>query len=447
MNAMQSTNTCHASAPQPLVILVHGTFAPNAPWTWSDSPLQTSLRHGLDDPLIQAVQWTGRNTFLDRIEAGMKILEALESTSPDVPVAVISHSHGGSAVSYAMKCRPEAFRSVRAIVCLATPFFGFSVRPGYQSLLLGIIAAVSFLVFQFALATSTIVGQSLSPRFNDQPFNVAAIGLLLLVTAMALARSLWKRRSRFYKSFETTVAMAEEWDTTQVLLKNALFARSMGDEVGLGLGTLQFVSTVLNKLLNVIALFVSITLERLDRWGRGPLGKVRVTAVLFPLLIVSALPAAMAASFGYHPRYWIDILDPWSSTFSFFDPEFGAADHSARLIYALVIIVVGTLYALVCVFAVLTLIATFLSWITTGAFGCLSLRLAIATQWAVEPTPEGQHAFLNAGWSRDVSALVNDRVGLQHSEPYAAPAVVASVVEFVVHRLRGTPTSGLPHGS
>ena len=426
-----------ARAGRPLVVLVHGTFAPDAPWTRLDAPLPKSLCQRVADVDIEAFQWSGRNTFEARIEAGEMIAGLLRSVSPDVPVALISHSHGGSAVCYAAKRHPEAFRNVRAVVCLATPFFGFSVRPGYQALLFGIVAALSFVLFQIALAALTIFGRSLSPRFDEQPLFIAAIGLGLVLSAVLGARRIWALRGGMYRSYSSTMALAESWDTTQVDLKNALFARSMGDEVGLGLGTLQFVSTVLNRVLNAVANTVSTALGMLGGLRKRRLGWLRLSALLLPFVVVSALPAAMAANFGYRPRFWIDILNPWSKTFGFFDPAFGPADHSARAIYAAVLLVVIASYLVTCLFALFMLLAVALGWITTGAFGCFSLRLALATQWAVEPTPEGQHAFLNGGWSRDPSKLKKDRVGLQHSEPYAAPGVVQSVVEFVEARLRG----------
>lgn len=438
---MQPEETPSIRSPQPLIILVHGTFARNAPWTWPESPLPMSLRQRLGNPKIQVVQWTGHNTFLARIEASEQIINLLQSVPPNVPVALISHSHGGSAVCYAAKRNPRAFENVHAVVCLATPFFGFSVRPGYQALLFGIIAAIGFLVFQGTLAAATVFGRSMSPRFDEYPFYIAAIGLCLLLATVVMSRSLWVRRARLYQSFTSTIALADSWDTTQVVLSNALFARSMGDEVGLGLGTLQFVSAALNKLLNVIARVASNTLSRLDQWRTQPFGKVRLAALLVPFVIVSALPAAMAANFGYHPRYWIDILNPWSASFSFVDPVFGAADHSARLLYAMVLLVVVAFYILICGFALFTLVATALSWVTTGAFGCFSLRLAVATQWAVEPTPEGRHTFLNGGWGRNPSTLREDRIGLQHSEPYTASTIVESVVAFVAERLCQQRTS------
>ena len=164
-----------------------------------------------------------------------------------------------------------------------------------------------------------------------------------------------------------------------------------------------------------------------------------LVATIIPLLVVNALPAALAAVFGYHPRYWVDVLNPWSPSFSILEPAFGLADHFARFIYGLLLLGVIAFYVLFCTFSFLTIVAIALSWATTGAFGCLSFRLAIATQWAVEPTPEGEHLFLNAGWSRDTTILQKDRIPLQHSEPYAALSVLESVVKFVEERV-GTTT-------
>lgn len=432
--ACNATHVPKINLPAPIVFMVHGTFACGASWTKPDSAISIALREHLGESLIQSIEWSGRNTFQARQEAGTKIVNALISARADAPVALVCHSHGGSAVAYAMKNNPHAFRNVRAIVCLATPFFGFSVRPGFQSLLFGVIVGCGFITFQLALALSVIFGSSLSPRFDDTPFWVAAIGALLLSLLFFIARYFWKKRSRLYSSFQATINKAREWDTSQVNLSHALFIRSMGDEVGLSLGTLQLFSTILNKVINAIALSIAGVTVRLRSWTKTLGGKLKFATVILPFITISALPAGLAATFGYDPKYWIDALNPWSSGITFFEPEFGFADHSARAIYALVLFAVAGLHILVSLFSFFMILAIFLSWITTGAFGCLSFRLAIGTQWAVEPTPEGKHTFLNAGWNRDLALLENDRIGLQHSEPYSASAVIHEVANYIASR-------------
>ena len=108
----------------------------------------------------------------------------------------------------------------------------------------------------------------------------------------------------------------------------------MADEVGLGLSTLQFATVVLNRVLNLIAKVTSHFLSSLERWGSGFFGKLRLTAVLLPMVVVSALPAAFAANFGYAPEHWIDLLNPWARSISFYEPSYGLADQAARLLPA-----------------------------------------------------------------------------------------------------------------
>jgi hypothetical protein len=369
------------------------------------------------------------------MKAGNSIAEFVQSTAPNTPIAIISHSHGGSATAYGAKHHPDAFRQVRTVVCLATPFFGFSVRPGYQALLLAVLVSSFFLVFQLLFLALTAVITEYFSSFTDQPYGMVFIGLGLLATLTTIAIAFWKRRDRLFHSFEAAVARAVEWDTTQTTLPSPLFVRSMGDEVGLGLGTLQFASTVLNKTLNVLSRVLSRVLASIQRATARPHGALATIGFVALLIATSGLPAAVAATFGYHPEFWIDTLYPWSHGFYIVNPEFGIADHLARVVYALMLLMVALAYAFMLATALITLVAVFFSWITTAAFGCFSLRLAIAAEWAVEPTPEGLHAFLNGGWSRNMADLRNDRSTLQHSEPYSSSTVLKSVVHHIAAHL------------
>ena len=420
---------------RPVVLLVHGTFARNAPWTRPNSLLCRALRASLNNPDLRSVEWSGRNTFRARTEAAESIASCIQAVDSDTPIAIICHSHGGSAVAYGIRQCPNAFRNVRTVVCLATPFFGFSVRPGYQALLLATLVSVFFLMFQLLfLVLTALITEHFSP-FVDQPYGMITIGFILLATAAAIAGALWRRRTRLFQPFEGVVRLAAAWDTTQVTLPHPLFVRSMGDEVGLALGTLQFTAMVLNRTLNLLSSVLSHVLVRIRRAAARPHGALIVISLAALLIAASGVLAAMAATFGYHPRYWIDILYPWSRGFHIVDPEFGVADHAARLVYALALFMVALAYAFMLSTALITLAAVFLSWITTAVFGCFSLRLAIAVESAVEPTPEGLHRFLNAGWSRNVFDLRNDRSTLQHSEPYSSDSVLESVVSHIAAHL------------
>jgi hypothetical protein len=420
-----------------VILLVHGTFARDAPWTQPESLLCRQLRARLGDPDIRAISWSGQNTFLARAEAGERIAEAVRSIPSEVPVAIICHSHGGSAVAYGAKAHPEDFRNVRTVVCLATPFFGFSVRPGYQALLLAVLISVVFFLFQSLFLALTAVITEYYSGFTDQPYAMVAIGLGMLAGWVAIAGALWRRRIQLFRAFESELRRADGWDTTKASLPHPIFVRSMGDEVGLGLATLQFAATALNKTLNLLSRVVSRLLSGLRAAAVRPLGAIAIAASTALLVAASGLPAALAATFGYQPRYWIDVLNPWGRGFHIIDPAFGVGDQIARVVYALTLLAVSMTYAFMLATALLTLTAVFLSWVTTAAFGCFSLRLAIAAEWAVEPTPEGLHKFLNGGWSRNFEELRNDRARLQHSEPYGSDAMLDSVVTHIATHFAG----------
>lgn len=284
---------------RPVVLLVHGTFARNASWTKPDSLLFRALSASLNDPDIRTIEWSGRNTFQARTEAGDAIAAFVQSIEPNTPIAIISHSHGGSAVAYGVRQNPHAFRDVRTVVCLSTPFFGFSVRPGYQALLLATVASAFFLVFQFLFLVTTAVITEYFSQFTEQPYGLVLIGLTLFATVAATAGALWKRRHQLFRSFESTVERATGWDTTQASLPDPLFVRSMGDEVGLRLGTLQFSATVFNKTLNLLSGFLSRLLTRVRKAAARPHGALIVLGLAVLFVTASGIPAAMAATFGY----------------------------------------------------------------------------------------------------------------------------------------------------
>jgi len=210
----------------------------------------------------------------------------------------------------------------------------------------------------------------------------------------------------------------------------------MGDEVGLGLGTLQLAASMLNRLLNALAILMSRVKDKIDSWRRSPLGKFGLASFAFMFVVVSAMPAMFAANFGFAPHFWLDLLNPWNTGITFLEPQYGVWDHLARITYALVLLPLGFAYFVVLAFVVLTFMALFFSWLVVGAFGSFSLRLAIATEWAVEPIPEGRYIFYNAGWNRDPAMLARDRTGLRHSEPYSSPSVIDYVANYIFARVK-----------
>ena len=91
------------------LVLVHGTFAPNAEWTHPDSYLCSALRTRFPSAEFLPFNWSGRNSHSARIAAGKQLgefIRRLKNERPDRPCYVIAHSHGGNVALYALSRTP-----------------------------------------------------------------------------------------------------------------------------------------------------------------------------------------------------------------------------------------------------------------------------------------------------------------------------------------------------
>jgi hypothetical protein len=155
-----------------VIFLVHGTFAPNAPWLGEHSLLRTVVQRHFPSQTTKfnPFTWSGKNTHSARLQAAADLraglLESLRANS-NARHFLICHSHGGNVALYAMHDLAEASR-ISGIVCMGTPFITCkpcSIDPTVWALcaLLGI--ALLLLVFFLlgirfgdgSLATSIII--------------------------------------------------------------------------------------------------------------------------------------------------------------------------------------------------------------------------------------------------------------------------------------------------
>jgi hypothetical protein len=114
-----------------LIILVHGTFAKNAPWINETSSFSNGLKKFLGNKTkIVPFNWSGKNSYFERVAAGNQLSILLEETfksHPNSQKIVIGHSHGGNVICYALKQIPEIASEFK-IITLATPFLISSLR-------------------------------------------------------------------------------------------------------------------------------------------------------------------------------------------------------------------------------------------------------------------------------------------------------------------------------
>ncbi|MCU1300697.1 MAG: hypothetical protein JWQ87_981 [Candidatus Sulfotelmatobacter sp.] len=164
-----------------ILILVHGTWAKDEPWTQEGSFFRRFFEK-YDGVVFYRFRWSGRNSLRDRNIAGKRLARnarALGLKCPDVTMFIIAHSHGGNAAFLALKDAQLASR-IGGVVCFNTPFIhGRSRNLGDQGAG-GVIAAA---VVAVLVLLSWTRGQEFSPwswRNLEILFAVSCITVPLL---------------------------------------------------------------------------------------------------------------------------------------------------------------------------------------------------------------------------------------------------------------------------
>ncbi len=121
----------HMPGPKCVIIAVHGTWAPDSPWTRPNSVLRRELETNLgNETVFKSFAWSGRNSHSARLLAAEELCEFVKASIRDQPGfrhLIVAHSHGGNVALYAL--RDEYVRSgVDGFVCIATPFLNCKKR-------------------------------------------------------------------------------------------------------------------------------------------------------------------------------------------------------------------------------------------------------------------------------------------------------------------------------
>jgi hypothetical protein len=129
-------------------LLIHGTFAPRAKWTQPGSTLYSRLAAEFPDATIDAIPWSGRNCFVDRLDAAKTTSAiALDKLRTGSPVFLIGHSHGGGAIIYALNESEALGKGLAGALFMGTPFMALATRPGYRLLQRALIILVMVSLF------------------------------------------------------------------------------------------------------------------------------------------------------------------------------------------------------------------------------------------------------------------------------------------------------------
>jgi hypothetical protein len=107
------------------VSLIHGTFAPNAPWTKQGSDLRKRLQSAFPDDIVfhDDFIWSGWPTHIARHIAAKRLRAYLIDLVSRYPGKhfVIGHSHGGMVAVYSLRDH-QLQTKISGLVTLSTPF-------------------------------------------------------------------------------------------------------------------------------------------------------------------------------------------------------------------------------------------------------------------------------------------------------------------------------------
>lgn len=409
-----------------LFLLIHGTWAPKSKWSYPTSPLGMALDANFKNCQVDRVQWSGANSFSARLDAAKEIERRTKEHAG--PVVLIAHSHGGSAAMYALRDHPSVREKVKGAVFMSTPYMAFALRPGYRNLYIGLIAA---LYLSIMLPTLFLIGYLGLHATNSDEISTAAVlvsGVIAFLLTGAPAYALYRGRHQLISYMASQIDCTKRYETTRAPQTPILILRSTGDEVALGLGTLQLLATVSGKLSAWVAALVSGIVSPLERATKHCIGKVAALLIAAALVAGCVLAGGFAAAFGLTVEHWIDALNPFSRSWSI---DNAILDWTYRGLLVFIDGLAVLLGSTLLLFLGFTILAWATSVLALWGFGEFSPTRAFWFEYAAEPLPFGSHTFNHIAWDDSPKERVTARFSLRHSEPYADANAIKQLLVWV----------------
>lgn len=293
------------NASQIEVVLVHGTFARNAPWTLDASPLRKALlAHFGNGVVFKRFVWSGRNSFRARAEATDSLRQFLTESSSHTDHAVhrfvIAHSHGGNVALEALS-GPRAAPNVDGLVCLSTPFLS-SRRRTISNLAniaisgIGITAAIIVLALSLMLP---LAGGAIAALLVVSVFDGAwFVGPLGIGMFLAIPVLLFRKLTNIFIGLRITLPPRTGPEPPLPNPTKILILQSVGDEAAAALAIPRLANRIVTiaflRPLEAVADLISRSWLALQRWphlfSKNP--RPRWLAWLF---LVSALLGGLLA--------------------------------------------------------------------------------------------------------------------------------------------------------
>lgn len=403
--------------------LVHGTWAKNAPWTnhpkLFTEPLQAHL--GGDVELIpdnEPIKWTGRNRILDRRRAGKIIADRVSApqTFDYDNHVVIGHSHGGSAIAYALREFPDKMSGVDGVAFLATPFVHARAMPQWQEMVATACRIVVFLIWLWLVYLGAYI--VMEETFGDMDKSgFVVLGILLSTTIAILLltpKLIFVAKERIGQRITDVISIVE--CSFLPTGKSYFFVRATADEAAAALSMAQILSWPFNRTLAMVAVLSNrFSNAVMSLWSKCVFWKLAafITSSLLLLGVIFVLVAF------FHPDT-NDYSIPEKLVYAVANEGYDCMAPDAfetvcitglRISTAIVVAMIITAASMISLF-VLSSVFVLISYV---AFGGSALKAGPFLELAVEPLPEGAHRFTVLTWA---AAPSRNPYSLMHSEAY-----------------------------
>lgn len=437
------------------IILVHGTFAPNAPWTRPDSRFRQALAAGLAADGKAAVfhefGWSGRNRLADRLQAAdalAGLITDLRGQQPPPPVFLVGHSHGGSVIALMLKRAGDAGRIAGAIF-LSTPYYSLRVDPNFQRFLT--IAAANFLLYVLPF----LVGVFCTWAFHSFAFYeflrwagasgaaaelALAAPLLTIPLGPLLFLIAWRKkyfRGRRLLAVRGRKRRFEDQETARMPPGNYLFLRASGDEAALSLSLILFLNAWLRKLSSRVS-FLAVLFERCLLSLRSRAVRALAVAGFVVLhgvvMAIHVVPGPGGLGLLYDPQGLVDTA--WQSLWLGQEVAYLMVFGTLGIGDAVALSVARAFGALLWLYDLLFLSNVLgFAFVFTGyllgalglwASGWWNLAQAMYMEVSVEPVPLGDHTIVHVDWRESVASS-----GLNHSVVYEDRQAISAISRWI----------------
>lgn len=288
-----------------VVTFVHGTFAPDAPWTHEDAMLPRELlRQFQGHCSIYTLDWSGENNHYARMRAAQALqrhLARIGKLCPGIPHVIVAHSHGGNVAMYAQRDHTD---HVAGIVTLSTPFIQVRER-----------AAVNIPAFgsSLPLALLACAGGALTTAL--------LASLVWTLTERVLGTGKWWVAAGMW--IATTILLARWWKAASIQLRKqlqfetidpsrCLLVRTPGDEAGAVLMMLPLASVLMHLAGQAVITLGNAPLRLRDALRRAYVrhrdARLRVRWILVYMLAFGALVLGFEALTATESRIWRLVL-------------------------------------------------------------------------------------------------------------------------------------------